>query len=58
MALRAELRTVKPCGPDAPTLASSPQHDRVEPNTGFEAKPLKPLRGGCRMFPVPPLPPL
>ena len=55
-------RTAKACGPDAPTLAS---RSRVHPaNEGGKRarspgrardKLLKPLRGECRMFPVPPL---
>jgi hypothetical protein len=58
------LRTAKPCGPDAPTLASSRWKGDVGPSGptrraddgGKQArspgrarrKPLKPLRGECR----------
>src|SRR5664280_2449566 len=50
------MRTVKSCGPDAPTLASSSREAILAGDGGKEArspgrarrKPLKPLRGECR----------
>jgi hypothetical protein len=53
-------RTAKSCGPDAPTLASSSRKATFAGDGGKKArspgrarrKPLKPLRGECRVFPV------
>jgi hypothetical protein len=50
------MRTVKSCGPDAPTLASSSRKTTFADDGGKRArspgrarsKPLKPLRGECR----------
>jgi hypothetical protein len=55
-------RTAKSCGPDAPTLASSRRKAIFAGEGGKKArspgrarnKPLKPLRGECRVIPVPP----
>jgi hypothetical protein len=55
-------RTAKSCGPDAPTLASSSRKATFAGDGGKKArspgrarrKPLKPLRGECRVFPVSP----
>ncbi|MEA3151121.1 MAG: hypothetical protein QOD56_2060 [Gammaproteobacteria bacterium] len=59
---RCLLRTAKSCGPDAPTLASSRRDVIFAGEGGKKArspgrarnKPLKPLRGECRVIPVPP----
>src|ERR1700730_17508753 len=54
----ASLRTAKSCGPDAPTLVSSwrsnaPMTVANKPgHRGARRKPLKPLRGECRVVPV------
>src|SRR6478672_13850864 len=53
-------RTAKSCGPDAPTLASSLRKATFAGDGGNRArspgrarrKPLKPLRGECRVIPV------
>src|SRR5579863_2200345 len=53
-------RTAKSCGPDIPTLMSSSQGDDLAGDGGKKArspgraryKPLKPLRGECRVKPV------
>jgi hypothetical protein len=53
------MRTAKSCGPDAPTLVSSWRNRNVN-DGGKRArspgrarrKPLKPLRGECRVFPA------
>jgi hypothetical protein len=54
--------TAKTCGPDAPTLASRSRNysandggKRARSPGKARYKPLKPLRGECRMYPVPPL---
>jgi hypothetical protein len=53
------LRTAKSCGPDAPTLAFKltelfvSDGDKQARSPGrARSKPLKPLRGESRMFPV------
>jgi hypothetical protein len=54
------LRTAKPCGPDAPTLASSPWEAsflgvtvaRKPGHRGERGVSRKPLRGECRVIPV------
>jgi hypothetical protein len=52
------VRTAKSCGPDAPTLASSWRATaddggkRARSPGRARRKPLKPLRGECRVFPV------
>ena len=58
-------RTVKPCGPDIPTLVSSSRSLLRRPagDGGNKARfpgeiteqPFQPLRGECRVVPVPPL---
>jgi len=56
----AFLRTEKSCGPDTPTLVSSSRKATFAGDGGKKArspgrarrKPLKPLRGECRVFPV------
>jgi hypothetical protein len=56
----AGMRTAKSCGPDAPTLASSSRGIVFRESEGGKKarspgrarrKPLKPLRGECRVFP-------